>query len=147
MENMLRKTKNKSLRALTDLNYFYNLPSQIKLHLIRAQYYYYFYYILPILRYPTIPLVTISKSNQRTLQTIQNKALRFAYNEKFPYTRDTKTLHELARLDPLNLHLYNQAKKLINKMQEPHFEQFSYVLENYEANINHAWFKKAKKHT
>lgn len=133
----IKENKNKSIRAINELHYFYNLPTNIKIHLIKA-------YILPIIRYPTIPLVTISRSNKRILQVIQNKALRFAFNEKRPYTRDTKTLHELAKLDPVNLYLHNQAKQILNKMQTPHYEEFSNILENYEENLNHVWFRKKK---
>ena len=73
----------KGRRTLKELYRFYNLPTNIKIHLIKA-------FIIPILQYPPIPLITISKTNTNKLQKIQNKALRFAFEERYPYTRTTK---------------------------------------------------------
>lgn len=131
----VKEIKNKGLKALNDLQIFYNLPSHIKTHLIKA-------YILPIIRYPAIPLVSISNENKKKLQTVQNRALRYAFNEKFPYTRNSKTLHELAELDPINTHLYKQAKRTMEKMNTPSHKQFYSILQNYEQHKNHEWFRK-----
>lgn len=78
IENLIYKRK----AAITELYRFRSPPTKVKLHLMKA-------FIAPIITYPAIPLVTISKVNSKKLQTIQNKELRFAFNEKYPYTRNS----------------------------------------------------------
>lgn len=76
---------------------FNTLPQRIKLHLIKA-------FVRPITTYAPIPMITVSNTNIKKLQTIQNKGLRFAYDERYPYTRNSKTLHEISDLEPINYH-------------------------------------------
>ena len=123
--------------ALHDLYRFYDLPCNIKTHLIKA-------YIIPILLYPIIPLCTTSKAAQSTLQSVQNMALRFAFDERHPYTRDTKTLHELAHIEPINYTLYTRAKEIYQKLSTGNQRTFTELLENYEQHTSHNWFKKTK---
>lgn len=99
---------NKGKNALGELYRFRNLPSHIKIHLIKA-------FIIPIIQYPPIPLINISQSNTQKLQKVQNKALRYAMNERYPYSRNTKTLHEISELEPVNYTLYQRAEKNIYK--------------------------------
>ena len=99
----ISETRNKGVHALTELRKFRNIPTGIKINLIKA-------YVLPILRYPIIPLVTSSKKSIKKLQTVQNQALRFAFNERFPYVKNTVTLHEESNIEPLNLHLANNQQ-------------------------------------
>lgn len=87
IERHINETINKGKSRLTELYRFKNLPTNIKTHLVKA-------FIVPILLYPSIPLVTTSRNKQNKLQKVQNKALRFAMNERHPYTRNTKMLHE-----------------------------------------------------
>ena len=133
----INNIKNRANIAINELRIFKNLPTNIKTHLVKA-------YILPILRYPIIPLITASKENLKKLQTVQNTAIRFACNERFPYTKNTQTLHEDTDIEPLNSYLYKQVTKLYNKMSTPHFEYFSTILDNYEGHKDHNWFKKIK---
>lgn len=76
--------KNKGIKALSELQRFYNVPTNIKLHLIKA-------FVLPILSYPFIPLITASNTSKKKLQTVQNQTLRFAFNEKHRYNRHKNT--------------------------------------------------------
>ena len=94
----------KGKMALKELRRFYNLPTNIKTHLIKA-------YILPIIQYPPIPLVTIKKNNHLKLQRIQNAALRFALNEKYPYTHITEEVHQIANTKCNNINIYNRSQK------------------------------------
>ena len=127
----------KAKAALYDLYRFRDLPENIKTHLIKA-------FILPILQYPIIPLYTTSKTSQSKLQGIQNKALRFAFNEKYPYTKNTKTLHELTQTEPINYILHKRAERIFGKMESENQRTFSQILQNYEDNLNHNWFPKTK---
>ena len=127
----------KGKKALTELQRFKNLPTKIKLHLVKA-------FILPILQYPTIPLVTVSKSNFLKLQTVQNNALRFAHNERYPYERNTETLHAISGIEPINYSLYTKAAKLYDKVTALEDTSMENIQDNYEENINHGWFRKAR---
>ncbi len=125
-------TVNKGKRALSELYKFKNLPSKLKLHLIRA-------YVLPILEYPVIPIATCSKAQLLKIQTIQNSALRFAYDERFPFQRDTKTLHELSNLEAINVRLHKRATQIwetLDHLQDPIYIQ----LKDEHNDRSHSWF-------
>ena len=133
----IQETADKGKRALRELQRFYDLPHRIKLHLVKA-------FIRPILTYAPIPSITVSNSNLKKLQVIQNRGLRFAYNERYPYTRNTKTLHELANIEPINYTVYVQADKIFDKLRNRGDEQFSILLDDYDERKNHQWFRKVK---
>ena len=127
---------NKTQLVLTTIRRFDSLNTNIKLHLVKAC-------VLPILTYPAYSLNAISKSNLLSLQRKQNKALRFVYSEKYPYTKNTAELHALAKLDPINRTLYargNQIKhKLINIIKD---NTYTNTIQGHEQGREHAWFKK-----
>lgn len=80
----IQELAQKGKHALMELRRFYNLPHRIKLHLIKA-------FIRIILIYALIPTVTVSNTSIKMLQVIQNKGLRYAFNERYPYTRNSIT--------------------------------------------------------
>lgn len=131
IENIVNKGKS----ALSDLYRFRALLERIKLHLIKA-------FIIPIITYPPIPLVSISKPNMKKLQTIQNKGLRFAFNEKYPYSRNSRTLDKRANLEPVNYALYNRANNILDKMDTLDNAQYTYLMNNYEGDKKYLYFKK-----
>ncbi len=67
--------------------------------------------MLPILLYPIIPLITKSNKYIQKLQSLQNKALRFVYNQRYPYSLSIEKLHELAILKPVNIILHERTQK------------------------------------
>ncbi len=69
--------------ALQELQRFSNLSKKIKLHLVKA-------FLIAIILHPIIPLVTISNINIQKLQSLQNKALRFVYKQRYPNTLSTE---------------------------------------------------------
>ena len=77
--NHIAYNKNKVNAALTEIKRFQGLPIHIKTHPVKAC-------ILPIITYPPYPLNTLSKKSMLSLQKTQNKALRFAFEQKHPYT-------------------------------------------------------------
>lgn len=106
--------------ALFELYRSLDLPENIRVHLIKA-------YMIPILLYPIIPVYATIKTAQSKLKKIQNKALRFAYNEKHLNTRNTKTLHELENIEPVNYTLHVRAEKSLKNLQMKnmkHSQQF-----------------------
>lgn len=77
------------------------MPTEIKTHLIKTL-------IIPAIDYPPVPIDALSNNQLGILQRIQ-KALRFAFNQRYPYTLTTEQLHELAKIEPVNIRLYNKA--------------------------------------
>lgn len=55
-------------------------------------------------------MITSSKSSIMSLQRMQNKALRFALEEKYPNTRNTEELHLQEKVDLGNITIYDRAQ-------------------------------------
>ena len=128
-------SRNKALQALTTLKRFTLLPSKIKAHLIKA-------YIIPILTYPAYPLAALSRQSIYKLQTVQNKALRFTYDDKYPYTHTNRELHHKAKIQPININIYHRGKATMNTLiTTTNDPTYNSILENSN-NQEHSWFKK-----
>lgn len=97
-------------RTLQKLYRFYTMPIHIKTHLVKTL-------VLPILDYPPIPTHTLSKTQIGKLQRTQNKALRFATNQRYPYTLNTEQIHINTKTEPLNIRLNTRAQKIWNKLE------------------------------
>ena len=119
---------NKATVALFTIRRLQHLKSNIKLHLVKAC-------ILPILTYSTYPLNSISKTSVL--------ALKFTFNEKYPYTKTTEELHQLAKVKPINTTLCERGNKiksqLIYKIKDPTYID---LITNYEGTQDHNWFRK-----
>ena len=107
----LEERRNIASAALRKIYRLYNMPEKIKIHLVKSL-------ILPIIEYPPIPTHTMSKSQIQKLQKIQNRALRFATNQRYPYTMTTKQIHEHTKTTPINIRLHNRAKKIWDRLEE-----------------------------
>ena len=126
---------NKAQAALTTMRRFNKLPTNIKLHLVKAC-------VTPILTYPPYPLNSLSTYATYSLQKIQNKALRFALNETYPYTRTTKELHITANMKPINIYLYDKGIDTKNKLQHI-LQDTTYNEISTDINVQeHNWFRK-----
>ena len=121
--------KTKASNKLKLLKRFRQLPQRIKIHLVKA-------FISPILHYPPIPLVTASNTKIKSLQVIQNHALRFAYGTtRLDHVNvNVKSLHEKAELDPLNYSIHTRAESIYRKLQAIDDPHMTYILDNYEPN-------------
>ena len=132
----ITNNKTKAEHALYTLKRFNHLNTNIKLNLIKVC-------ILPILTYPPYPLTTLSKTSIRKLQRVQNKAIRYAYNEKHPYTRTITELHQLSNIKPINITLHEQALKtkltLQNIIQDETY--INLITQNLQNESEHSWFK------
>ena len=128
--------KNKANVSLSTIRRFHHLKSNIKLHLVKVC-------ILPILTYPTYPLNYISKTSVLALQRIQNRFIRLAFNEKYPYTKTTEELHQLAKVNPINTTLYERGNiiknKLLYNIKDPTYID---LITNHEDTQDHNWFRK-----
>lgn len=89
----------------------------------------------------TRPLVNLSNLQIMNLQILQKKTLRFAFDERYPYTRNTKTLQEIAALNPINYNLYCRANTIIETLGNVETQQFTYLRENYGDELDHQWFQ------
>ena len=107
----MQERKNIAVASLQKLYELYNMPERIKIHLVKAL-------ILPILDYPPIPIHTMSRNQLSKLQKVQNKALRFATNQKHPYTMTTEQIHTHTKTTPLNIRLHYRAKTIWNRIEE-----------------------------
>ena len=102
--------KGKAIYALSRLFRLRKLPSRIKLHLVKTL-------VLPVLDYPPIPTHALSKTQTLILQRVQNKALRFATDTRYPYNHTTEELHNTHKIKPLNIRIHNKAQKIWNTIQ------------------------------
>lgn len=126
--------KNQAIQTLTKLYRFQNMPTNIKVHLVKTL-------ILPVLDYPPIPTHAMSQNQLSQLQITQNKALRFAFNQRYPYTHNTIQLHQLAKIDPINVRLYNRAVKIWETIERQHIPLYTQLTENIEHIENyHTYF-------
>ena len=119
------------------LRRFKHLPQRIKVHLIKA-------FISPLLQYPAIPLVTISKRQIKNLQVVQNQALRFALDTtRLDHAiNNVKTLHEKACLEPINYSIHTRAESIFRKLHALNDPHMNYITDNYEPEKDHFYFRK-----
>jgi hypothetical protein len=87
---------------LRDLYRFRNLSLANKRKLYLAL-------IRSTLTYPPVPLHTISTTQMRKLQIIQNKSARLITNIRYSDRMTNETVNDLADLEPINLFLHRQA--------------------------------------
>lgn len=127
---------NKAQVALNTIKRFQFLNTNIKLHLVKAC-------VLPILTYPAYALNALSNSQILKLQRKQNEALRFAYNEKHPFTKNTEELHKLAQLDPINITVHTRGNYIKHKMIYTLKDTTYHITINeHEQEQEHSWFRK-----
>ena len=134
--NHVTHTRNKANYALSTIRRFHSMHTRIKLRQVKV-------FVSPILTYPSYPLNSISKSSTLKLQRILNKSLRFAHNQRYPYTHTTAELHRLSSMAPLNITLDNRGKKTRNKLtniiQDPEYIRILTTNDQHE----HSYFRKS----
>ena len=116
--NHIKSTTSIALRQLMKLNRFSQAPPNIKLHLYKAL-------VLPHLEYPSIQIHNSLKTYKSMIQKIQNKALRWVYNINLNERITTSSIHEKAKIDPINVRLAKLTVKQLYKMREAFFEDQS----------------------
>ena len=127
--------KQKAEHTLSTLRRFSSLPAKIKLHLVKSL-------LVPQITYPSYPLNIISHSNMIKLQRIQNKALRFVYNDRYPYTHTNEHLHRQSDLPPVNITLYYRGKKTYEKLTTHIRDNIYTDILSTNNHTEHSWFKK-----
>lgn len=130
----IKELVNKGERAIHDLRQLRDIPENIKLHLVKA-------YVLPTIEYPTIPICGMSRTQIMKIQRIQNKALRFATNDRFPFQQTVAALHEKTKTKPINIKLYERADKIWKRLiltNDPITEEENIV------QRGHHWFPSSR---
>ena len=70
------------------------------------------------MEYLPVPIHALSKSRHTTLQRVQNRALRQAYNDtSYPPRFTTEERHKKAKLSLINHRLTHRANKIWDKIQ------------------------------
>ena len=92
------------------LRRFYSLPAEKKQQLYIA-------YVRSILTYPPIPLNALSLNAKRSLQRIQNKAVRHITSTSRNERIRSQVLHNQIQLDPINIYLKKQADNIWNNIR------------------------------
>ena len=101
----------KASMQVTKLKRFKAANAKTRVHLYKQL-------VLPIMEYPPVPTHALSKSRLATLQRVQNRALRQAYNDTaYPPNYTTEELHRRAKLSPINQRLTHRANKIWEKIQ------------------------------
>ena len=100
----------KALASLKKLKRFNTAPPKIKKNLYKAL-------VLTQLDYPAIKLYNGGISNLKKLQKIQNRALRFVNNKKLSDRISNINLHEISKIEPINIRLSRIAGKALFKMK------------------------------
>jgi len=96
---------------LNKLHRFRHLDTNIKKKLYTST-------VRSALTYPTIPLNAISPRQMKSLQTIQNRALKLITNTHWTDFITSEQLHRDTNLPPINIFLHRQAQTLWNRIQE-----------------------------
>ncbi|KAF7672587.1 RNA-directed DNA polymerase from mobile element jockey, partial [Astathelohania contejeani] len=97
--------------SLARLFRFRQAPTSVKLHLYKML-------IRPLLEYPSTPLDLSTRTNQRKLQRVQNKALRFAANLTLDDRVPMVQIHEFLEIEPINRRLCHLSRRILYHMKD-----------------------------
>ncbi len=124
--------KNKGNAVLMKLRRLTNLSPKLKSILVNTQ-------LIPILKYPNIPLCAASESQKYPMQTISNKALQFMnYNEEDK--PNAEELHLKYKFTPLNVSIHSKAQKIWETVRHTEPDHFNNL--TITQNNKHSWFLK-----
>ena len=116
-----------ALQSLHKLYRFSGMSTKIKTQLVKAL-------VLPVIDYPPIPTHSLSKNQISKLQVIQNKALRFATGQRYPYSLNTVQIHNLTKTLPVNQRLHLQAEKIWLRLEQLNLPLYNVLKENMRQN-------------
>ena len=119
--------RHKAKCTLGSLWGFRRAPTRLKVHLVKSL-------VFTHLTYPVIPLHTASNAQMCRLQTVQNKAIKFAFNVSWHDFISAKDLHNRFKykFTPLNQVLYWRARKTWDNIKSgsgADLEQFKIISE------------------
>ena len=122
--------------TLEKLKRFKGIAEETYLHLYKSL-------VRPQLEYPAILIARASKTSLSSLQSVQNKALRRAYNQRPPFFNTVEDLHQQAGLEPLNVRLHRLAQKSWDRLEMECPETIRRSQELTEQGIeDHSWWRR-----
>ena len=74
--------------------------------------------VLPLLTYPVVPLNAISRSQTIKLQRIQNQAIRWICNERWPIICPTEARHQELKIEKMDDRIRRLAEEVWHKLEE-----------------------------
>ena len=130
----------KARRNLTKLRRFSNLPTACKLRLYKSL-------IRPILEYPAVALVAISRSSQVFLQQAQSRALLWVHGGWNNNTRPTNAaLHARFRIPALNVRIHELARRTWDRLEEDEDPNYADVARAGDVigDAEHRWWPRCR---
>ena len=100
-------------------------------------------YVKSVLTYPPVPLNGASKTNQKILQVIQNKALRFIFNVHYQDRITNEAIHMGADMQPINIFLHEQAASIWEKTDLTMTDNMKTWITEDQRHEHH-WFRKSR---
>ena len=113
---------NNAKATLRRLKRFRTLKKSLKLRLYKTL-------VLPLLLYPIIPINVSSKTQQKRLQTVQNEAVRWICNEKWPIKCPIDRRHGEMKLEYMRDRIRRMAEGIWSKLEEENDEFFQETIE------------------
>ncbi len=113
----ISRTIKKGNGILTQLRRFSKLSAKVKTTLIKTL-------LIPVMDYPPIPLCMTSRSQERKMQTVLNKALRFIHCSEEAQL-NSEQLHIKYGITPLNTSILYKAQKVWNTIKISENEQYN----------------------
>ena len=112
---------NRARAELKKLARFRYLKTKLKVRLYKTL-------ILPLLTYPVVPLNICSKTQIKRLQVIQNDAIRWIKNERWPATCPLDLRHQELKIEPMDLRIRRLAEGVWNKIHEENSTYHNQIL-------------------
>lgn len=136
----MKEKTGRTKQLITKLKRFRNLKHSNKKLL-------YLSLVRPVLEYPPVPTHALNKTSIKTMQTIQNLALKDIYNIKYPTLITSETLHLRANIPPINVLLHRRAEDTWNKIEANQDETLQNWINQNERqeHFTHSWFPSSKK--
>ncbi len=119
--------------TLSQLWRFSNLTPEIKIILVKTL-------LIPVLEYPPIPLVCITKTQKLKMQIILNKALRFVFKNT-DRRLTVQEMHKIAGIVPINITLHEKASRIWEAIRLS--KDLTYQQLTTPTDRSHFWFPRS----
>ena len=98
--------------------------------------------IRPSFEYPIAPISIMSKTNREKYQSFQNKCIRKIVKNTENKNDSIENLHNLLKLDPINISFKSRMEKIVTRLSETHIDLYdNFMEENNDNDPDHAWWK------
>ncbi len=125
----ISRTIKKGNGILTQLRRFSKLSAKMKTTLIKTL-------LIPVMKYPPIPLCMASRSQKMKMTMVLNKALRLIHcNEEDQL--NSEQLHIKYGITPLNISIFYKPQKVWDTIRISENEQYNELITPH--NNSHAW--------